>query len=324
MTDPSIDRKIQEGYRSAYGEPEKNLQSREDAIGPTGDSVPRNCSLGKNETNYASMSPEAFETFRTTILPNMMRCIEAQKLSISSLDDEPENPRREASEAFIRQIEETALELGANRIGFTRVPRHLIFSEKAVLYEDVIVLGQDMDRSRIETSPSVEAMQATFEVYADLGEIANDLAAYLRKAGYGAQAGMSLGGLTFYPELAERAGIGIRGRHGLLISDGPGPGQRLSCVYTSIQNLPQPGENPHAWVAEFCNRCLNCVRLCPVGALYHDPLQKKPEGFVYLDADKCNPYFSDNHACGICIAECPFFRRDYATIREKFQRQERL
>lgn len=255
-----------------------------------------------------------------TIMHNRQRCIEAEKTSVSSLDSNPEIPLRKAPDDFVQQIEETARELGVDRIGFTMVPSHLVFPGKEILYEDVIVLAQDMDHSRIATSPSTEAAQATFETYANLGEIANDLAGFLREAGFGAQAGMSLGGFAFYPELAQRAGMGIRGRNGLLISDGPGPGQRLACVYTSIENLPQPEENPDAWVAEFCSRCLNCVRLCPTGALHEQPREKQPEGYVYVDAQKCRPYFSDNHGCGICIAECPFFRRDYTTIREKFQR----
>ena len=45
-----------------------------------------------------------------------------------------------------------------------------------------------------------------------------------------------------------------------------------------------------------CMHCTDapCVRVCPTGALYKDPL-----GFTALDQDKCN-------GCGYCIQFCPF------------------
>ncbi len=319
MTDSSMDRTRQGDHRGSYSE--ESLCCREDAILPSRHSVPINFPQRdrKKKHDRSTMSPETLKTFEETILPNRIRCMEAQKRSIASLACEPDAPRSEATEELLGEIRTMALQLGADRVGFTRVPRHLIFSGKAILYENAIMLAQDMDRGRIATSPSMEAAQATFETYANLGEIANSLADFLREAGCGAQAGMALGGLSFYPELAQQAGMGVRGRNGLLISDGPGPAQRLGCVNTSL-NLPQTRENPHAWVTDFCNQCLHCVRVCPMDALYDEPKAKKPEGFVYLDSERCRPYFSDNHGCGICIAECPFFRRDYATIRERFLR----
>ncbi len=320
MKETSVDQTIQQMYREAYGEPEAKIAAHPDAVTPSEHSVERNCPLGREKPQFSQLPGDLFDKFRSDVFPNIRRCTEAQKFSTMSLRHNPREPETEVSDELLQEIVDEARARGADDVGFTTVPRHLIFSGLAVLYPNVIVLAQKMDKERLGRSPSMDGLAATFQTYARLGELANHLADTLRRAGFGAAAGMSLGGAAFYPELAERAAMGVRGRNGLLIADGAGPAGRLACVYTSIENLPQPATNPHQWIRKFCARCLNCVRLCPVGALHHRPPRKTPEGHVYVDAETCRPYFEENHGCGICITECPFFRRDYSVLKERAHR----
>ncbi len=320
MTDESIDHTIQKMYQEAYGKLEREILSLPQAIVPSEHSVPRNCPLGDEPPNFSQLPDDIFQRFLSEVFPNIRRCTEARKYGIISLRHNPGEPEKTAAEDVVDALRREARDQGVDRIGFTTVPRHLIFSDCAIVYPNVIMLAKRMDDGRLGRSPGIDGLTTTFETYASLGEAANHLADFLRRAGFGAAAGMSLGGAAFYPELAERAGMGARGRNGLLISDGAGPAQRLACVYTSIENLPQVEDNPHQWVQRFCARCLNCVRLCPVGALHHSPPRKVPGGHIYVDADKCRPYFEENQGCGLCIVECPFFRREYSVLKERAHR----
>ncbi|WP_220681819.1 4Fe-4S binding protein [Methanofollis formosanus] len=241
----------------------------------------------------------------------MRRIRRAQKQSVISLDTNPENPRTIADDDFIRDLELTLTGMGFSEIGYARVCEDEIFKQKGILYTNAIVITAPMDRAKIDTVPSIDGSDTFFASYAMLGEIVNRVADHLRAHGFGAQADPALGGKVSFPNLAENAKIGLRGRHGLLISPQNGPCQRIAAVYTSITNLPVRSENPHLWIREFCMTCGECARHCPGGAI--DPGSKRRRPFI--DAKKCHPYFEEHHGCGVCIRVCPFHLQGYETIR---------
>jgi ferredoxin len=253
----------------------------------------------------------------TRVLPNIRRCLKAHSVSIDSLERNPVEPKAIADVGFFAALEAEAKRLGASAVGYAVVPREYIFKDKGILFRNAIVLTMEMDREAMGKAPSLDTLNNVIETYADLGEIANAVAAFLRKNGYGAHASPALGGVAMYPALAEDAGLGVRGRHGLLISPGNGPRQRLAAVFTSIENLPATEGNPHAWVRDFCGHCGVCIKKCPPGAIYEAPLKLESGERRYVDAGKCLPYFGGNYGCSICIKECPFNRIGYEKIAEK-------
>jgi len=113
----------------------------------------------------------------------------------------------------------------------------------------------EMDNSRIARTPQMPAGTEVWRTYDRLGLIVNRVARFLRKRGFGAQAGAALGGDVNYPLLAQKAGLGHIGKHGLLISPGRGPSRRIAAVYTSIENLPVTDSGRYAWIADFCSGC---------------------------------------------------------------------
>jgi epoxyqueuosine reductase len=79
-------------------------------------------------------------------------------------------------------------------------------------------------------------------------------------------------------QAAIAAGLGVKGLNNLLVTPEFGPYVRLGSLLTTAPLEPTRRELP----PDLCNRCLKCVRACPVGALNPDP-DAQPR----LDQPKC-------------------------------------
>lgn len=250
-------------------------------------------------------------------LPLMRSIMSNIRLSSTSLDQNPERPKTLADEEFLDKLEDYAVTLGVGAVGYARLPRELIFQGKAVLHECAIVLVMEMDRDKINMAPSKETALMIHETYDRLGIAANKLADFLRENGYSAQAGHPLGGAVLYPPLAELAGLGWHGRHGLLITPEFGPRVRIAAVYTSVRNLPICKENAHAWIEEFCSTCGRCIRECPANAVYDSPVLHDSGLKTHIDAGRCFRFFAENWGCSLCIKECTFNLEQYSQLRNQ-------
>lgn len=159
--------------------------------------------------------------------------------------------------------------------------------------------------------------------YKNMAIISKKLSQHLRKHGYAAYPGTALGGVTDYPHLAELAGLGAIGYHGLLISPDEGARLRINTIYTNITNLPTleatGKENEHLWVRDFCAMCKKCIRQCPVNAIYEEPKPRGDGGMQTIDHKRCRDYFTRNYGCGVCLAVCPFSHTGYAKVQARFK-----
>ncbi|MFX0209290.1 MAG: [Fe-S]-binding protein, partial [Candidatus Hodarchaeota archaeon] len=216
------------------------------------------------------------------------------------------------------EFEEYTKSLNISSIGYTKLPRKLIFKSKAVLHENAIVLSMKMDKEKIEKAPSSETADMIMQTYNDLGKASHKLTTFLRKKGFSAQAGHPLGGLVLYPPLAELAGIGYHGRHGLIITPEHGSRVRLTAIYTNIENLPFFNENRHEWIQHFCQNCERCIRKCPGFAIQEEPILHANGQLTHVKNEYCFPVFLEHHGCSICIKECPFSRVDYNKLKKQF------
>jgi ferredoxin len=254
------------------------------------------------------------------LLPIMLACLKGIKESLQSVDENPVPPNTTASPELTAELEVLAFNLGASSIGYTKLPRRWVFQDKAVMYDNAIVLAMEMDAEGINSAPSQACMKTVMETYRDLGRINNQLANFLRAHGYGAHAGHPLNGLALYPPLAQLAGLGWMGLNGLIITPEHGPRVRLGAVFTSIQNLPEPEPNPHSWIAEFCQSCRICIQKCPPGALFGEPVNHQDGRVTYVDNSLCFPYFNEYHGCSVCVKVCPFNKQPYQKIQSGFNR----
>jgi epoxyqueuosine reductase QueG len=239
--------------------------------------------------------------------------------SLRSLKKNPAAPKKQGSVGLFKEIEEFALKLGASSVGYTKVPARWVFQDKAITFDNAIMLAMEMDKDAIDTAPSPACMKTVMETYRDLGRIVNKTAALLRVRGYGAHAGHPLMGVALYPPLAQIAGLGWIGLNGIIITPEHGPRVRLAAVFTSIEDLPFSERNKHAWVAEYCETCKICIKKCPPKALYGSPVDHGNGQITYVENDLCFPYFSDYYGCSVCVSVCPFNHVPYENLKDKFE-----
>jgi len=228
-----------------------------------------------------------------------------------------------ASPELLAEFEELAHRLGAVDIGYVAVPRYAIFQDKGIPAPYAIVFTVEMQQEPIETAPSIECQLEVMDGYKRMANISLRLSHWLRAQGFSAYPGTALGGVTDYPHLAELAGLGAIGYHGLLITPGEGARVRINTIYTNISNLPTPAateqENEHLWVRDFCAMCRKCIRQCPVDAIFPTPQPRGDGGMQTIDHAACRGYFHRHNGCAVCLAVCPFSHSGYEKVHARFK-----
>ncbi|MBN1836823.1 MAG: hypothetical protein JW820_13290 [Spirochaetales bacterium] len=261
--------------------------------------------------------------YRARILPLLLGAGREALNGFAALNGQPALPRTLAPSELFRELEGFARAQGVDELGYATVQARQLFRGHAVLYPQAIVLLREMEADKLSRAPGLESLEMIHRSYLELGRAANRVAEFLRARGYGAQAGASLGGAVIYPVLAERAGLGAIGMHGLLITPRFGSRQRLAAVYTSIRNLPAaPGgaaaSQEHDWVRDFCAACRVCASLCPAQAILSQPVEAEGGGLRHIDYRRCLPHFYALDGCSWCIKECPFNRVPYESLKRDF------
>lgn len=294
---------IENAYKSNENSPEKSWPNP-DRI-PTGEEVPFSLK------NIALVGP------------NLSACVKHGIRAIKSIDSNPRQGKTSIGNDELKDFEKLAKLNGIGAIGYTKLKPNLIFKERAVLYDTVIVLVMEMDKSAVSKAPSVETFKMVMSTYDDLGIITNMLTSKLRNMGFQAQASHPLGGLVVYPPLVVDAGIGWFGRHGLLITPEFGAAQRISAIFVNIDNLPISKSNEHLWIGEFCKSCGKCIKSCPSKAILEEPIEHKSGRKTHIIREKCLPVFVKQQGCTVCIKECIFTNMNYKKIHESFLRINR-
>ncbi|KAF7779456.1 hypothetical protein PMAN_a0341 [Pseudoalteromonas marina] len=128
-------------------------------------------------------------------------------------------------------------------------------------------------------------------------------------------------------QLAEKAGLGWRGKHSLLINKEAGSWFFLGELFI---DLPLPIDNENTF--EGCGKCVACITLCPTGAIV--------EPYV-VDARKCISYLTIEHqgpipeqyrallgnrvyGCDDCQLVCPWNRYGQITDERDFHPRTQL
>jgi len=258
---------------------------------------------GPSSENVKRIIPKVFNTVR--------KAISTYKKEIRVLPESVQS----APQEFWEEILVQAKNLGIDLVGFAPIDEDFMFENDhiggiEVLYENAIVLGMEMDYEAIDTAPEPPAGIESLNIYAELGEATNRLTAFIRSKGYSAIGCHPLGGPILYPAVAVKAGLGKIGRQGLLITKKFGPRQRLSVISVNISPLPDVAQET-VDVEQYCKKCKRCVNLCPVSAIYDEPIVKENGIVTWIDGEKCIEHFYKTTGCSVCIKECPFHKIGY-------------
>ena len=271
--------------------------------------------IPKSETSISSLSIRQ----RMAVLPTMARLIREMNRSGNYYRERFVAKHQTASPEQIEQIRNLAMAHGATAVQFVKVPADSIFTGKAIPEPYAIVFTVRMDKEKMDTAPSFEAFHEVAKGYKRMAIISNIVSRFMRNEGFAAYPGTALGGLTDYSRLAEVAGLGAIGYHGLLITPEDGALLRLNTIYTNISNLPLLTHNPHKWIRDFCAKCRKCIRKCPPKAIFDQPQVQKNGRVKCIDGKACLDYFAANHGCAICIDICPFSQMGYDVIQARFK-----
>ena len=299
---------------------DKHLENFEVLIEPAPESKPR--------TSFKADIPQSEMSMLNTSVPQKVKFLSRglplflnMQKSAGMYDGKFKPTQDEATPKFIAELENMAKAAGARDIAYVEVPNNAIFKDKGIPHKYALVFTVEMDKEPIDTSPSFESQYEVVKGYKNLAVIGNKLAKHMRKNGYGAYPGTALGGVTDYVHLAELAGLGAIGYHGLLISPHDGARLRINTIYTNITNLPirDPAENEHLWVRDFCSMCKKCVRSCPVNAIYDQPEPRGDGGMQAIDHASCRDYFAANFGCAVCLKVCPFSQVGYDKVKAGFR-----
>jgi ferredoxin len=214
-----------------------------------------------------------------------------------------------------------ALKLGAKDVGITVlkeyhkyaiVGRGKAYGEPVSLdHKFAIAITVEMEKDLIDPAPKGPVTLETSHKYLESGEVAVQLALFLRKLGYKSRAHIDGNYRVICPLVAKDAGLGNIGRMGLLMTPKQGPRVRIAVVTTDAPlelNTTMPDQS----MAAFCRICKKCAENCPSRAIPFDDEQIIDSVKRWqINQEKCFTYWCQAGTdCGKCIAVCPYSHPD--------------
>lgn len=207
--------------------------------------------------------------------------------------------------------------------GVAELSQQDVFKGQGVPFKHVIVMSKNMDNNKFspKSLPNMHCQLEVMKIYGEVGRGAIEVSKLLRQMNYAVAPNHGLGGNIDYVKAGMDANLGFIGKHGMLITPENGPCNRLSIVYTNIENLNDflNNDQDHSWGYEFCKSCHKCVKKCPYDAIYQDNIIDQYGNVESISNEKCNAGFS-HYGCGICIGVCPFTSAGYEKIHKAFKR----
>ena len=190
-------------------------------------------------------------------------------------------------------------------VGVARMQDAWAYSDKEVLFENVIMLGVQHNYEQLKSAPDQVCGTDVSRQYNRAAAAAKKIAGWLREQGWEAKpiTGPMTGDILMIPPALE-CGFGELGKHGSLINPEFGSAFRLGAVLT---NAPFAATKKREFgIDDFCSRCRVCENACPPLAITPEKQTVRGVEKWYVDFDKCIPFFAETSGCAICIAVCPW------------------
>jgi len=218
-------------------------------------------------------------------------------------------------------IKKWTLKLGAERVGFTILKPSHIYShigrgerygkEVKLNHKYAIAFTVEMSHESLSYNPKGPVVMESAQQYLNAGQIAVQVAQFIRNFGFEARAHIDANYRLICPIVARDAGLGTIGRMGLLMTPNLGPRVRIGVVSTNLKlDVNQKPENYS--VIHFCEICKKCAVNCPSQSIPFHSLSKinNPERWT-INQETCYTYWCKTGTdCGRCVAVCPYSHPD--------------
>ena len=174
-----------------------------------------------------------------------------------------------------------------------------------------LVITVEMGYENLGTAPEGPALMESAQQYMAAGQVAVQLAQFIRELGWPATAHIDGNYEVICPLVARDAGLGEIGRMGLLMTPRLGPRVRLAVVTTDLPLVISP-RNFDPTVLHFCSICRKCAEICPPGAIPSGDRQDVHGAPRWLlDDQACFTYWcAAGTDCGQCMRVCPYAHTD--------------
>lgn len=242
-------------------------------------------------------------------------CGQIEYQDLSEINN-PDSPEKLVSNGFLNDFKNYAQSVGISSVGYTQITPQIMIRNKDINYSHVIVLTTPINEEIINTEPGSECKSLNDALYAEFGAITYKISDYLRKHGYATEVVHPDSGDFNFSLLGQTAGLGWIGNSGLLIIPEFGPSIKLSAIMVNITNLPLIKYNEHSWISDYCNRCSECIKACPENALE----EKETCSGVKKTNIISNLCIGCIQGCTYCIEACPFHKKGYGPIKDKFDK----
>lgn len=129
-----------------------------------------------------------------------------------------------------------------------------------------------------------------------------------------------LAGLVSHKLVARAAGMGWIGKNGLLLTPQDGPRVRLATILTDA-----PLKTGKA-LESGCRTCQICTLACPAGAIKGNEFNENEDDADRIDPVRCYNFMEkrkkdwgieiERCVCGLCVAVCPYGKRNSQSKRK--------
>jgi reductive dehalogenase len=174
-----------------------------------------------------------------------------------------------------------------------------------------IALTVEMDHANLGTAPAGPTLMESAQQYLEAGAIAVQIAAFIRRLGFAAEAHIDAHYKVICPLVARDAGLGEIGRMGLLMTPPLGPRVRIAVVTTDLP-LETDTRRPDPTVNHFCGICRKCAEICPPRAIPAGQPEIIDGALRWqIDQEACFTYWcTAGTDCGQCMKVCPYSHPD--------------
>ena len=219
-----------------------------------------------------------------------------------------------------RHIKAAGYFLKADVMGACKVPQSAYYSHDKqgipidCRYENAIIIVMRKNWNAMHSSKGYDWMgdPLSFQAYAHLGLVAETIADYIRRLGWGAvpQYGPSFVNkyVVLLPPLLIAAGVGEVSRAGIILNPFLGLGFKAAAILTNMPIIP---DKPIDFgLQNFCQSCKICAQNCPSKAIsMGNKVMYNGYETWKLDTQRCASFNFTNKRgtmCNRCVKSCPW------------------